>query len=234
MSASAEAVLNAGITQEGVKFKPENVAKSPPKKRGRPPKSQQQPSVGSIPARVRDTFNKDLKAKIVGEFDDLDKDATMRKIQGFYDFFPDIPINPSISHKSSKQDLAGELDRVRKFRRRGQALNNIKRLDLLATYGAEFGLLNMGYTDVRGLTAVAAQSQDVIEDVLTELAIEYEDYLTQGPLMLYMLHFVERVNKTIQINRAYSGRDSATQASTPPVPPNTPAEPNYAEKYNKL
>ena len=202
-----EAVLNAGITKPGIDHKhvvgKAASVKSPPKKRGRPAKqvTPRQKSTGRVPVKLEQSFRKDMKSKLLGEHEDLDKASTIRKIQGFYEFFPEIPVNGGISAKSSKEDLAVELDRVRKFRRRGQALNNIKRADLLLTYAAEFGLLAAGYEEVRGLTVVAQSSQEVISDVLTELAIEYEDQLSSGPWALYMLHFVERVTKTVEMNK---------------------------------
>jgi hypothetical protein len=232
-----KAALNSSITTDGIEYQnktsdPRKINVGQKKKVGRPRGStktqshshpQKLPKLPNTPG-----LHKDFKAALTNELDDVTHDELFRKLERYYQFFPDIPMKP-IHANASKTELMQELDRVKSYRRRGQALANIKRLDLLLTYGLELALSFLGYNHLSGITVIAQQSQDIIDEVFQELAIEYEDYLTGGPWMLYLMHFGQRITMAIAANSNVGGVSGESMYSKQPVSSDRPYTKTYAD-----
>lgn len=159
------------------------------------------------------------------------RDKRIHKIKQYYEKFPklleDAPKKGKIDSNTNEKIITDEEDRIQRFLSGGNAYNSLKTLDLLFTHwaiekpGMAFGL------PVQGLTAAAKMSQDIVDQELRELAIEYEDFFSTGPHFRYLMKKLWLVNEVMKKNVAGGGGMNVDLKSTV-------NEDNIADLKNKL
>jgi hypothetical protein len=156
-----------------------------------------------LPPKVAAQGKKMLEEKL------LSNKATIRekriyKIKQYYKSFPklleDAPKKGKLDANTSDKVVADEEERINRHLSGGNAYNSLKTLDLLFTHWAmEKPMVAFGLP-VQGLTAAAKMSQDVVDQELRELAIEYEDFFSTGPHFRYLMKKLWLINEVMKRN----------------------------------
>lgn len=156
-----------------------------------------------LPPKVAAQGKKMLEEKI------LSNKATIRekriyKIKQYYKSFPklleDAPKKGKLDANTSDKVIADEEERINRHLSGGNAYNSLKSLDLLFTqFAMEKPLVAFGFP-AQGLTAMAKMSQDIVDQELRELAIEYEDFFSTGPHFRYLMKKLWMINEVLKHN----------------------------------
>jgi hypothetical protein len=132
------------------------------------------------------------------------KMSLLKKIQMFYNFYPNLKESNDRrgkwSLKTSIKDLQDEIARCNSQLSLERSFHTICQIDTLLNYGVEQILIQGFSVPCHGLAAEAQRSREAVEDELKELSIKYHEYLETGPELRYLMKFVQRVSFVLQRN----------------------------------
>lgn len=99
--------------------------------------------------------------------------------------------------------LVREIHRCKQMLKHRQAYMNCCRLNYFVDFLMEKILMAQGIP-AHGLAFQAKQSEDLFQDELMELSIEYKDWFSTGPLLRFMIGKAQLYNKVIDENKKKS------------------------------
>lgn len=215
-------VVNSGLTTSAVEKKKEAEKKEKEKKKQPEPK-QKAPSMAAIKrlapkkpvGRPKGSTNSTTRAKsparkpaskpssTKGVNIDDEKVKVYNKIQMYYEYFDNLQkTSPKkFSLLDSLPVLKAELERCRRVLNQSSALATVHKLDLFTNWTIQTILVNMNIP-AQNLVYTATMEQELVEQELLELSIEYNEWLSQGPLTRYIMKTAQRIGLVVQKNRA--------------------------------
>jgi hypothetical protein len=134
-----------------------------------------------------------------------EKETLLKKIEMYYQYYPEECLWTSTrkakwSFKSSLHELHEEVNRCRKQLDIKRAQAGIENFHYTLCYGIETLAIEAVGIPLHGLTAEAARSKAVFQDVLNELAIDYVDWFTMGATTRYAFDMFLMVNRVYKAN----------------------------------
>jgi hypothetical protein len=141
-------------------------------------------------------FQKELKHKQIKaeeDLEELEKVDIFRKIQKYYEYFPEkVKPNKRLNVNSKLNTRQSELLRCESVMQTDGALDNVKTIDILFNYIIEQGLIQTGLP-AQGLAKEAKESQEVVMQELKEMSIKYDWFFGSGPEWRYLMKLITRI-----------------------------------------
>ncbi len=165
------------------------------------------------------------------------KEGLLRKIEMYYKFFEDKCWATSTrktkwSYRSSVKELEEEVKRCKKELDIERGYNALQKGHIFLVYGLEKLAIEGFGVPVHGVTKRAAESAQIFEDELKEIAIDHSDWFTMGAKGRYALQLFSLFNTVLNENRKLMQATMAAKADGSPDIQGVQAE--LLQKYDSL
>jgi len=184
-----------------------------------------------VTAKIAEQGRKAITEKLATE-ETYKKQILVDKINKYYELWPelkeDAPKKGKFSTSDSMKILELELGRCIRTKGRRKTLEKVKKADLLFSWGLEKIVGAFG-VDARGLAYEAKRSQDMIEEELKELAMEYGDWFNTSIEFDYTMIKLQMLFAVIERNKAYALKGIMAEGTLDPE-----QQEALHKKYNDL
>lgn len=179
-----------------------------------PPQREQFKVTAKVAAQGRQIMMDKLE-----EEDMMKKQALLTKISQYHNAFPFLKESCPIKKPSTKQSLKWLIEEVSRCKSEldnKNAYETIKHLDIILNWAVEKTSINWFGIPAQGLSKVAKESQELVEQELRELSVKYADRLATGPEYRYGMKFLSRLSAVIDANKNMHGFGNAQEEDMSP------------------
>lgn len=121
-----------------------------------------------------------------------------------YQYFPYLaascPRRTKFSLKTPLRDLEDEINRCNNEKKQRRALALMKKLDIFTNWALQQVAIHGFQVRAQGLAKLAEEDQELVEDELKELAIEWRDVVDVSPTARYFVKTMQRMGELIERN----------------------------------
>jgi hypothetical protein len=121
-----------------------------------------------------------------------------------YKYFPYLaascPRRTKFSLKTPLRDLEDEINRCNNEKKQRRALALMKKLDIFTNWALQQVAIHGFQVRAQGLAKLAEQDQELVEEELKELAIEWRDVVDVSPTARYFMKTMQRMGELIEKN----------------------------------